>query len=570
MPRFTALFVFTGMLLMSASASALLPKTFKHDQFSEDIVSAAAQIGALPLAVHSGYIEGEAFGQIYKPAPGDYPVKLMGVDLFLAAPPNLPDGEDSAAHATIEVWFHDGSGANPGKSEPDYSVSTHDLFNIDIGQPGKPLQGGMAYQIDFDWEDVLGHPPLLMEGYFRIVVRFEDPGESLGDWWNTAWCDKTVALGMCGCQKVGTIHDQATTSQSNVLNIVGVMPGTCEGATSWTFSETLGVTGDIIMRARAEVQDNGGCTPNCEGKECGSDGCGEQCGACGAGKICVQGECVDNGGCDIQCADKECGDDGCGGLCGVCGQGDVCVQGTCQNESTCQPVCAGKECGDDGCAGDCGSCPAVAPVCYEFSCCVPLCDGIECGADGCGGSCGSCPGAAPLCEEGICTADCVPQCDGMECGDDGCGDVCGSCPAAAPACLEGVCVVEQDEPEVTITAISPDSGFNDVATDVTITGTGFAAGATAKLGATDLENVSVTGHSIVTATVPAGIAPDTYLLVVVNPDGSSGALADAFEVQQGGMGSTSGSCSVAAIPALPSILLLLMTMLGLAGMRDRR
>ena len=569
MPRFTGLLLIAFMLCASGLADAAMPKVYKHDQFSEDIVTAAVQIGTMPLAVHSGYIEGEAFGQIYKPSPNHYPVKLMGVDLFMAAPPNLPEGKASEAHATIEVWFHDGAGATPGKDLPDYSVSTHDLFNMDAGQPGKPLQGGMAYQIDFDWDDLLGHPPMLESGNFRIMVRFEEPGESLGEWWNTAWCDKTVELGMCGCQKVGTIHDQATTSQANVLNIVGAMPGTCQGPTSWTFAETLGVTGDIIMRVRAEVADNGGCTPNCEGKECGSDGCGAQCGACGAGKICVQGECVQDGGCQIQCADKECGSDGCSGLCGVCGQGDICVQGVCVDETGCQPDCAGKECGSDACGGDCGACPAVAPVCYDFACCVPLCVGLECGSDGCGGTCGTCPGAAPLCVEGICTAQCTPDCDDKECGDDGCGDVCGKCPGAAPVCEAGVCVVEQETGKVTVSNISPDSGHNDVDTEVTVTGSGFVTGATAMLGGTDLKDVEVVGDAIIHATVPAGMTPDQYLLVVVNPDGSSGSLPNAFEVLEGDVPDSSGSCGLVPAAGAPAVLLAFFALLAALRIRAR-
>lgn len=36
------------------------------------------------------------------------------------------------------------------------------------------------------------------------------------------------------------------------------------------------------------------CRPDCEGRECGSDGCGGTCGTCNGGLGCVQGECVDD------------------------------------------------------------------------------------------------------------------------------------------------------------------------------------------------------------------------------------------------------------------------------------
>ena len=61
-------------------------------------------------------------------------------------------------------------------------------------------------------------------------------------------------------------------------------------------------------------------------------------------------------------------------------------------------------------------------------------------------------------------------------------------------------------------------------------GTGFTQATTAALGATPLENVSVTGTQLLNATVPAGMAPGTYMLVVINPDETTAFLTDAFEV----------------------------------------
>src|SRR5262249_24188870 len=34
-----------------------------------------------------------------------------------------------------------------------------------------------------------------------------------------------------------------------------------------------------------------GCTPNCENRQCGDDGCGQTCGSCPSGKTCSVGEC---------------------------------------------------------------------------------------------------------------------------------------------------------------------------------------------------------------------------------------------------------------------------------------
>lgn len=146
--------------------------------------------------------------------------------------------------------------------------------------------------------------------------------------------------------------------------------------------------------------------------------------------------------CTPACEGKECGDDGCDGTCGSCpGAAPICSDaGQCVQD--CTPTCAGKVCGGDGCGGSCGTCPGGSPICNDFgqcvSECVPDCSGRECGSDGCGGGCGSCPAAVPICTDaGQCIADCAPSCVGKECGDDGCGGGCGTCTNGI--CQGGVC-----------------------------------------------------------------------------------------------------------------------------------
>jgi hypothetical protein len=145
------------------------------------------------------------------------------------------------------------------------------------------------------------------------------------------------------------------------------------------------------------------CTPACEGKTCGDDGCGGNCGKCSPDKDCVDGTCTS---CEPQCAGKDCGDNGCGGICGVCEGDDTCVEGKCT--PPCDPVanCDGKDCGDDGCGGSCGDC-ATGFECNEGKCtpvCDPVanCEGKACGPDGCGGSCGECDKGATCSDEGTC------------------------------------------------------------------------------------------------------------------------------------------------------------------------
>jgi len=66
-----------------------------------------------------------------------------------------------------------------------------------------------------------------------------------------------------------------------------------------------------------------GCQPNCEGKLCGDDGCGESCGTCQAGLVCkLGGKCVPD--CTPACGATACGDNGCGGSCGLCTLGKHC------------------------------------------------------------------------------------------------------------------------------------------------------------------------------------------------------------------------------------------------------
>ena len=180
------------------------------------------------------------------------------------------------------------------------------------------------------------------------------------------------------------------------------------------------------------------CTPDCAGKECGPDGCGDICGFCLPGVECQpDGAC---GGCVPDCAGKECGDDGCGTICGICLPGVACLaDGICED---CAPHCQGMECGPDGCGGDCGSCPP-GQVCEQTQTCVPKtdpCDGKQCGTwDGtwCGGCpCGACSPSQVYCspETGLCQEEDQPPgggCAGIfacmnDCseGDQGCLQNC--------------------------------------------------------------------------------------------------------------------------------------------------
>ena len=235
-----------------------------------------------------------------------------------------------------------------------------------------------------------------------------------------------------------------------------------------------------------------GCVADCEGKECGQNGCGGSCGECSAGTVCEVSSCIpaataDCGAIPCQeddlCKEGECvhqcdliGPEGCcsGNTAYSCWLGELfsmdcdkastlvdegvgtpdmtysdnlrCRMGpsgtTCStvlsNEGTvfcpwCEPNCAGKQCGSDLCGGQCGSCPAGSSCldgkCAPDSCCL---DGMkQCGLDQeCDVACGTCEHicGGAACTMGVCEAMCLCNCTGKQCGHSGCGDHWGMCP----------------------------------------------------------------------------------------------------------------------------------------------
>jgi hypothetical protein len=139
----------------------------------------------------------------------------------------------------------------------------------------------------------------------------------------------------------------------------------------------------------------GNCLPDCDGKDCGDDGCNSQCGECLEGFECdPNGHCL----CLPDCDGKDCGPNGCGAQCGVCaGRKPVCNdQGLCEIEDP--GPCGNGDCEPD-LAEDCFNCP------------------LDCG-------------------------DCPP------CGDDICddGEECEFCPADCGPCAYGDCCAYHDFP----------------------------------------------------------------------------------------------------------------------------
>ncbi len=82
-------------------------------------------------------------------------------------------------------------------------------------------------------------------------------------------------------------------------------------------------------------------------------------------------------------------------------------------------------------------------------------------------------------------------------------------------------------PAPTVTSIAPNTGLAAGGTSVTITGTGFVAGATVKLGGTAATNVNVVSSTSITATTPAHAA-GAVSVVVTNTDAQAGTLTNGY------------------------------------------
>src|SRR2546422_4288893 len=82
-------------------------------------------------------------------------------------------------------------------------------------------------------------------------------------------------------------------------------------------------------------------------------------------------------------------------------------------------------------------------------------------------------------------------------------------------------------PSRPVSALSPSSGTSSGGTAVTLTGTGFTAGATVSLGGTATTNVTVVSSTSLTATTAAHAA-GAVDVVVTNSDGQSGTLTGGY------------------------------------------
>lgn len=205
------------------------------------------------------------------------------------------------------------------------------------------------------------------------------------------------------------------------------------------------------------------CSPRCEGKVCGDDGCGGNCGNCGKEERCSLGLCKATT-CDppcgecLQCLDGQCvalpDDLACGtqdGSCQVgacfqgscqttnrpdgttCGVGKMCLTGRCI-ASTCSPPCQECQRCDEGV---CLALPKDSPCQDDGNPCTrDLCDGGRCVhsilSDG--AVCAS----GKLCQQGQCLTPRCPEGNG-----DYCGESVGKTKGILYSCKDGIYLEKQ-------------------------------------------------------------------------------------------------------------------------------
>ena len=248
----------TPVLLFALPTTAWAEKViWQYDSLPSDMNDLANGLKNHPVGAHPGFVQGEAFGQVYKPKASDYPIKILTVELVMAQPDSAPKGKTIGA--TIEIWNDDSAGPAPKSSAPLWSINTADFANG--GTIGMPIVGntGMVYQ--FDWSKPEGHPPEITAGNIFVMIRINNSAKDLSTYWGSAASPKLECMAVeisgftlgCGCQELAALTDQATTVGANVMHIVWPL-GTCSGNKQWKFVEQLtneaGFTmkGDFILR----------------------------------------------------------------------------------------------------------------------------------------------------------------------------------------------------------------------------------------------------------------------------------------------------------------------------------
>ncbi|HEY3449483.1 MAG TPA: hypothetical protein VGK67_24225 [Myxococcales bacterium] len=252
------------------------------------------------------------------------------------------------------------------------------------------------------------------------------------------------------------------------------------------------------------------CQPRCQGRECGSNGCGGKCGSCGAGEVCdaPAGQCV---GCrtDADCATSPAGlrceptlricvaclvatDCDSSGLV-ACDAPTHRCQASCKVDGDCASVSGAPRCDPTtrqcvACLGeaDCQSptphcllssktcvacrdqadCPAGQPLCRDHLGCVECLGDSQCPGGRCKMAAGACVGCLSDQDCSGATPRCSPDAQCVECtaGSDCPSGRCGTDGACVPPGVPGdgcALPIELDVAGGQATVLGDTTGFND-------------------------------------------------------------------------------------------------------------
>lgn len=176
------------------------------------------------------------------------------------------------------------------------------------------------------------------------------------------------------------------------------------------FLGVLTVVVTVLAVSSDGRQGSAECIPSCDGRACGSDGCGRICGECPIGETCIPatGACeVDPPACSVRGESCHVEQPCCVGL--LC-EDDVCVERDCRPlGSPCDqfgPCCVGRVCLNGRCEASPADCVQTGEPCQAIECCE-----VE-------DTCSANPAGALICQS---TAPAVTNCvhagDRIESGD---------------------------------------------------------------------------------------------------------------------------------------------------------
>ncbi len=251
LPALTACFVVATCLLVSTASAKVI---WKYDDGPEDL-GALAGSKMHPQYGHPGFVQGEAFGVLFRPKTDQYPVEIVSVELVMAAATSVLDPTSVTMNASIEIWNDTSDASSPSSTKPVWTIGTADFFNPVTAKPGTPIQGNTVMIYEFSGAKPGDKPPVITSGNIRVVVRINSPATDLSAYWGKTDCAKLSIGGFdvgCGCQKLAALTDTATTPKTQLMHIVWPL-GTCSGNKEWKFVEDLNngliqMKGDFRLR----------------------------------------------------------------------------------------------------------------------------------------------------------------------------------------------------------------------------------------------------------------------------------------------------------------------------------